>query len=797
MLQSSGLTPEQVRTRLKAAGYSDQLLDQYLPGAKVRADSTMVPDDEVFSAVRRLGISDTLALDSLTATARNQRRTKARLDSAFMDTVQKVLKDTTMLAAFRSLIRSKDLQREQLDSGFTVYGLELFEAPSSQFDANLIAAVDPSYRFGPGDVLNLVMTGDFDRNLRLTVNRQGNVTIPDVGVVSVIGQTPSQLDANLSRRLSQVYSGIRRGTLKFFVDLGSMGNSQVFVQGDVAHPNSYVVSRAGTIMTALYKAGGPTANGSMRDVRVTRNGELVATLDVYDLALRGDASHDSRLESGDIIFVPPRGPQVRVAGAVLRPATYEAKNDETVGQVLRLAGGMTEAADRRRIQIERIVPPKERTSPGGDRTMMNVPPELVESVPVRGGDVIRVFPVAKRVANRAVVSGNVWSPGAIGLTPGMTLFTALRLVGGLKPTAYLGSVLISRLRSDSTPEMLHTPVLDTIGHPVTDFTLVDGDSIVVFSTTDMRPQRFVTVAGAVRNSGDSIPYHAGMTLRDAVLMAGGLREGALMTNVEIARLPSSRGAGITATMSTVSLDSTFLFDRGADGRVIIPPGVVVPAGRVPEVLLEPYDAIQIKWQPEWQLQQMVALSGEVLHPGNYALLRSTERLSDLLKQAGGLTTAAYAGGIVFVRKRDNIGRIGLDLPAVLRDPSHVDNLQLVDGDSISIPKFSQVVTVRGDVHAEVGVAYVDGANIDYYIRSAGGPTVKGDRGRAYVTQPNGKVETKHRRWPFGTSMPRPHPGSTVFVPDKDPNDKRDWLQIATAATSLLGSLVAVAAIVKR
>src|ERR1043165_6927386 len=203
MLQSSGLTPEQVRARLKAAGYSEELLDQYLPGSRVRADSVAMPDDEVFAAVRKLGIGDTLAVDSLSAVARARRRTRARVDSAFMDTVQAAFKDTTLLAAFRALMRSKELQHEQLDSGFTIFGRELFESQTSQFDANLLGGVDPGYRYGTGDVLNLFISGDVEKTYsRLVVSREGMIQIPDVGLVQVAGQTPSQLDAMLRRRLA-------------------------------------------------------------------------------------------------------------------------------------------------------------------------------------------------------------------------------------------------------------------------------------------------------------------------------------------------------------------------------------------------------------------------------------------------------------------------------------------------------------------------------------------------------------------------------------------------------------------
>jgi protein involved in polysaccharide export with SLBB domain len=426
-----------------------------------------------------------------------------------------------------------------------------------------------------------------------------------------------------------------------------------------------------------------------------------------------------------------------------------------------------------------------------------VPSDLFATAPVRGGDVVKVMEVAKRVADRITVLGNVWTPGQVGFVPGMRLSDALRRAGGLKPDSYLGTVQVRRLLADSTRTMLHTALYDTTGRAVVDFDLKDNDEISVFPTTAFRPQRYVIVNGAVRKPG-RIPYSDGMTLRDALILAGGTTEGALLTEAEIARMPENRAAGVTAVTHIVPMDSGYVLERGVNGKYDGPPGIPAPTTAAPEIPLEPYDAVLIKLQPEWQFQTSVDVQGEVKYPGRYTLTSKTERLSDIIKRAGGLTTGAYAEGIVFVRHRNDVGRVGLDLPHVLRDERFVDNLQMVDGDSIYIPRFSPVVTVRGAVNSAVGVAYVRGADIDYYIRSAGGPTIKGESKRAYVTQPNGKVETR-QRYLLGLahSDPRPQPGSTVFVPDKDPAAGVNWVQVVTAVTSILGSLVAITAILKQ
>jgi len=799
MLRTSGLTPEQIRQRLRAQGYSDTVLDQYLPGAS--PDDSALPTEEVFNAVRSLGLADSVQVDSLRSYTKKRRLTKAQADSIFnVDTLQPALKNDTTKTAIRNLLlRSRVQQKAQTDSGYQVFGLDLFSGDQSQFDPNVGGGADANYRFGPGDKLVLYLTGQVEKAMNLPVTRDGFVVIPAVGQVNVAGLTRAQLEDELYTRLGQVYSGVRRGPnapTRFYIDVSSMGANQIFVNGDVKQPGSYRMSRAGTVMNALYLAGGPTENGSMRAIQVKRNGETVATLDVYDYALHGDAAHDVRLESNDVVFVPPRGPQVRIAGAVLRPATYEIKPGQTVTEAVQLAGGFTETADRRRVFIERVVPPEQRTTAGTDRRVVDVPSDLFDSAPVRGGDVIRVVEISKRLATRIDVKGNVWTPGMVEFSPGMHLSDALHRAGGVKPDSYLGQVLIARLRPDSTRQMLHTSLADTTGKATEDLTLADGDEITVFSTTTFRPQRFITISGAVRTPGQ-IPYRDGMTLRDAVLLADGLQEGASLADAEVARLPESRASGVTAITQHVRLDSTYLFERGADGHALASTASSGLTNRAPEISLQPYDAVLIKRQPEWQLQQTVMIRGEVRFPGDYSLTNKTERLSDIIARAGGLTTSAYADGIVFVRKQGNVGRIGVDLGAVMRDKRNVDNLALFDGDSIYIPQYAPVVAVRGAVNSAVGVAYVQGADLDYYIRAAGGATAQGDDGRAYVTQGNGKVESRHRHFLLWSSEPTPLPGSVVTVPAKDASSRRDWATIAAVATSILGPIVTIFAIVHR
>jgi protein involved in polysaccharide export with SLBB domain len=309
----------------------------------------------------------------------------------------------------------------------------------------------------------------------------------------------------------------------------------------------------------------------------------------------------------------------------------------------------------------------------------------------------------------------------------------------------------------------------------------------------------VAISGAVLDGG-RFPYREGMTVRDLVLLAGGLRESALLNEAEVARLPDDRTGGRTATTFRIPLDSSYIFSRGPDGRYLGPPGLPAPSGPTPEIPLRPYDNVLILRQPDWELQRNVWVQGEVRYPGRYALRTKTERIDDIIRRAGGLTTEGYADGIVFVRSEEGVGRIGIELPSVLRNARSRDNLILQDGDSIFIPRYSGVINVQGAVNSPLAVAHVPGRDLEWYVRAAGGPTARADLGRAYVRQPNGKVEAAVKRRFLPDDMPTPRPGSVVTVPERDPSE-RDSLTVFTstfgAIATALGSLVAIIAVLNR
>jgi polysaccharide export outer membrane protein len=802
-LQSSGLTPEQVRARLRAAGYPESLLDAYLPGGATSSQPVGTTED-VFAAVTQLGIADTAEVDLLRC---GFDTTSLIVPDTLPNGTVDITQDAGRRAALRNAVHARCVAQEDsvlrglrkspadIANGNVIFGLDFFRNRSSQFDANLAGPVDANYQIHPGDQLVLVLTGDVEQSYSLPVTREGFIIIPQVGQVFVNNLTMAELENVLYSRLGRVYSGVRRGagaTTHFYITPARLGSNQIYVTGDVIRPGSYRVSSAATALTALYASLGPTDNGSLRNVLI-RRGNAVDTLDVYDYLLNGNTTHDVRLNSGDLVFVPIHGAQVKVVGEVPRPATYEMRQNETLADALRFAGGFTATAARRRVQIERIVPPAQRVPGGRDRVVTEIVSDAFmtgtgPTVAIQPGDVIRVFSVASRVRNRIQVSGDVWSPGSIGIAAGMRLSDALRLAGGVRPDVYLGQILITRTMPDSSHIQLRAALRDTTGVVINDLPLQEDDDIRVFSVSEFRPTRYVAINGAVRKGGQ-YPFREGMTMRDLVLLAGGLDQSAYLSAAEIARLPANRAGGVTATTFRVPLDSSYIFERGPDGKYLGPPGLPAPSGPNPEVTVQPYDNVLIMRQPSWELQRAVAVAGEVQFPGKYSLQTKAERISDIIKRAGGLTPDSYANGVVFVRTRGAVGRIGIELPEVLHNPDSPDNLTLQDGDSIYIPRYNAVVNVQGAVNSPVTVTYSPGKDMEYYIRSAGGPTPIADLKRSYVRQPNGKLESWHPRFMLPDGIPKPEPGSAVYVPSHNPLDKPlDFLASIASIASIVAGL---------
>jgi polysaccharide biosynthesis/export protein len=809
-LEQSGLTPDQVRSRLRAAGYPENLLDDYLQGADTTRPALFGP--RTLDAAKALGVLSQSQVDSL-ATVDSL---GAMSDSlrAVLDSVQRLRADS---ARADSLADSVAVLR---GAGLKIFGIETFRRATTRFQPSQAGPVDENYRLGPGDVLVLILTGDVERSYTLDVNREGFVVIPQVGQVFAANLTLAQLQDQLYGRLGRVYSGVRRtpnATTRFQLSLAKLRNIQIYVAGDVVRPGAYQMSAAGTVLTALYAAGGPTTNGSFRHVEVRRGRALVDSLDLYEYLLHGSNPTDIRLQTGDVVFVPVHGGFASVTGKVVRPSVYELRPGETLRDAIAYAGGFDPAAVQTRVTIHRILPADTRGPGGRARVVIAVGAEqfaggVAPAVPMSAGDSVTVYAVADRQRGFVTVRGNVWVEGQVGFTPGMKLSEAIRLAGGPKPDVYLPRILVTRMREDSTYVQLRSAFADSTGRIQDDLPLEDQDEVQVFARTTFRPQLYVAIVGAVRRPG-RVPYREGMTMRDAILLADGLAQDAQL-QAEIARLPENRPPGALAQTVPVALDSTFLFDRG--GTAAAPS----PAGDTP---LPPYDNVLVLRQGEFSLQRSVVITGQVKSPGRYSLRSKTERLAEIIARAGGLTPEAYAGGIQFYRNYDGARptgkdrlpliagsaprdssarglpeRVGIDLPRVLRDPKFRDNIIVAGGDSIHIPEFNPIVMVQGAVNSPGPVAYTPGKSLDWYVDAAGGYTQTGDQRRAYVTQPNGDREGVRRKAVFADKVPRPAPGAVVFVPTKTAQEPgSNLVGIIGTAAQLLGALVTLIVVARQ
>lgn len=768
-IASSGLGAEEIRRRLQAAGYSPTLLDQYL----TRADSgRVVPPNPAAQA----------ALDALTT----QREQPVGAMAAIGNGGQ---------AAARA--------------PSNVFGVDVFRRTTTQFQPLLSGPVPDDYRLGPNDVLVLVVTGDVELALTLPITRDGFVVIPQVGQVFLSNMTLAQAKDVVRARLARIYSGIRpnnTGPTKFDLVVANVRATQVYVVGEATQPGAYQISALGTVMTALYAAGGITERANLRGVVLRKRSGASIPVDLYGYLLRGDTRADVALDNGDLVFIPPRSKRARITGAVVRPMVYDLGPRDGLADLIGFAGGLQAGAAGTRVAIYRVVPAARQAPTGPQHMVIDVPfadsagIRVVPSVPLEDGDSVVAFHVDPTATDYVDVKGSVLLPGRFGIGQATRLSGVIRRAGGFRTGTYLGRAHIERLfETDSIRSLISVKLPeDSLAPWSEDPVLRPLDIVTVYNRVEMRDVIPVTISGVVTAPG-SYQWRSGMTLRDLVLIARGLRPGALLDYAEIARLPVDRRGGRLADIIRAPMDSTFLFDRDSGGVIIGPPGLPGLARGAPDTPIRPYDNVLVLSQPEFELQRTVGVFGEVKFPGSYSLATKTERIAGLLTRAGGLTSQAYAGGIQFFRRfptpegRIRAERINLDLAEALRHPASRSNVILQPGDSMFVPEYQPSVRVVGGVNSPGNVLWVPGKPLAFYVLAAGGFVERAIENRTSVTQANGEVQTRaHGILGLGGTSPTPRPGSTVFVPVKEPNlDHTDKITKWGAITSILASSVAI------
>ena len=721
-LRASGITREQMRAQLRSMGLDPALADTYFSAMASGSGGYGVADMDFVYALQQMGLLE---------------------EGLPPDTVMMVPQEPAAV---------EEAATDTAAGALPLFGQAFFRAGNLGVDPMVMGPVDRDYVVGPGDVLTLILTGAVELAYGLTVSRDGTVVIPEVGQVFVSGLTLDQVESRLMPALQRVYSDVGRGAeslTQASVSLGRVRAVQVYVSGDVAQPGSYTISALGTVMDVLQQAGGPTQSGSFRNVQIRRRGAPAAAFDLYDYLVRGDGRHDMRLQQGDVVFVPPAGPQVAIEGAVRRPAIYEMLPGEDLVIALEYAGGILPEAAARQVRIERILHPAQR-QPGVDRVVLTA--DLVaiaqgtQPAPqLAGGDAIVVPGISDERRRFVGLHGAVNRPGSYAWQPGLDLAGLLALAQGTGERAFLERVHVYRHVPGDPNRQLYS--VDLRERDASAFRLVERDSIVVYARDSLAVARWVRVSGRVKRPG-TYPYAQGMTPADLVVAAGGYAEGAYRDSLDVVRQAGSQG-DTTVHVWRVPASAAGAGTNGAD---------VVAADAL---TLRPDDEVHVLSDPTHLLPRSVVVTGEVGMPGPYPLVGKVERLSEVLARAGGTRESAYVPGIRVYREGE---LISTDVREALASRDSPANLPLMNGDSIHVPRFDPTVRVTGAVLYEGWVAYEPGKNLDYYIRQAGGYRANADESRVAITGPDGRRQTVARGLLRG--MPVPPAGSEIYVPEQ-------------------------------
>jgi len=723
--------------------------------------------------------------------------------------------------------------------GLKPFGYDLFDHAPSTFAPVTDVPVPSDYVVGPGDVFDVQLYGTRNRNVRLTVGGDGQVQFPELGPIHVAGENFTAVKAAIEARVQKQMSGVRAS-----VTMGDTRSIRVFVLGEAKFPGSYTISGLGTITSAMYAAGGVRTTGTLRRIQLKRHGELVRQLDLYDLLIRGDTSGDTRLQQGDVVFIPPVGTTVSVDGEVRRAAIYEVRDESTVADLVQLSGGLTPDADTSKAMLTRIDAGQHR---------LVIPIDLAATAKaetVRNGDVLRIMRLRPTLDSGIVVQGHLFTPGTFAWRKGLRLTDVIRSVDDLRPNADLHYLLIRR---ESPPDR-HVSVLsaDLAGAlkapgSAADLELMPRDRITVFDLASGRdriiqpvldelrlegtagqPAAVVHVDGQVRVPGD-YPLETGMKVSDLVRAGGGTVDSAYGRAAELTRYTVADGGESRQTqLIHVDLAAAMRGDSGSD------------------LVLEPFDTLSVREVPMWGDQESVYIKGEVRFPGSYSIRRG-ETLKSVIARAGGLTKYSFAEGSVFtreeLRKREQqqvdmladrmqrdltilalqysaagqgggiaalsvgqsllgqlrtakaVGRLVIDLPRLMRlPPGSPADVILRDGDQLIVPRFQQQVTVIGEVQNATSHLYDTHLSRDDYIGMSGGVTRRADQGRVYVVRANGSVIAQEgSRWFESRSRVAIKPGDTIVVPLNA--EKMPALPFWQAITQILYNVaIAVAAV---
>lgn len=674
---------------------------------------------------------------------------------------------------YRDVMEAKSRKKQ----GKQVFGRNIFNNKKLTFESDMNIATPGDYRLGPGDAVYVDVWGASSKSYESTVSPDGTIDLEGYGPVSVGGLTV----AAANRRLKQTL-GARYSSSNVRLTVGQTKTIAVNVMGEVNNPGTYTLSAFSTVFHALYMAGGTNDIGTLRNIKVYRNGKCISTVDIYDYVLNGQMSGNVKLASGDVIIVAPYECLVQIEGKVRRPMWYEMKSSESVGTLVKYAGGFTGEAYQGNVTLVR--------KSGGQYSVYSLDEFDRNGFQLKDADSVFVDSTLNRYTNMVEVKGDVFRPGKYQMDGGITTVRQLlEAAGGPMETALVDHAVMHRRKEDRSLEVLSVDVKALMDHSAPDISLRNEDVLYVPSMLNMQRERILEIRGEVNYPG-TYEYADNMTLEDFVLMAGGPKDAASMVKVDVAR----RIRDNKATAAEYNIARSYSF--------ALKDGFVLQGEQ--GFKLEPFDEVYVRKSPGYVEQSHVMVEGEIAFSGEYVITRKGFRLSDLIKEAGGLSNDAYtigarlerlltpteklsqqtmlrlisAGDSTNIAKIEvgDVKRVGIQLDMALQHPGD-DRWDIVlrDGDKLVIPQYNNTVSINGEVTYPNTVAYVEGKPLDYYINQAGGYSQRAKKSRVIAINMNGTV-TKVK------SKKDIKPGATILIPAKDRKRGLSFAEILSLST---------------
>ena len=678
-----------------------------------------------------------------------------------------------------------------------IFGHDIFNNKDLTFESSMNLATPQNYRLGPGDEVNIDIWGASQESITETISPDGYVTVEDIGLIQLGGLSVSQAKAKLRNVLGARYQGSR-----IELTVGQTRTITISVIGEVKTPGTYTMSAFATVYNALYMAGGPNEIGTLRNVKVYRNGRLLSNVDVYDFLLNGKLTGDVRLQDNDIVTVGPYEALVNITGKIKRPMFYEMKKTESAATLLRYAGGFTGDAYTKAIRVNRKA--------GQMYSVFNVGEFDLNDFKLMDEDSVSVDSTLNRYQNMVEVRGGVFRPGMYQVGGHICTVKALiEAADGLTENAIGQHAVMHRMKADRTLEVKSIDVVGILEGNVPDVELKNEDVIYIGSREEEKEDQTITIHGEVNYPG-IYKFAYNETVEDLVLQAGGLTNAASLAKVDVSRRiiePNATEAGDT-------LAFTYSFSLNPD--------FTIPQGETP-FTLQPYDEVYIRRSPNYNEQQNVTIEGEVQFRGNYTLTSSNQRLSEIIKQAGGLTKRAYPEGAKLLRQmtqeeremmetmlrtaQRNSGNdsidvkklltlttfpVAIELDKAIANPGSDDDPYLREGDRIVVPRYTSTVSINGEVLYPNTVRFKAGENADYYIDLAGGVSSSGKRSQTIIIYMNGMVAKADRKH-------KPRPGCQIVVPTKSRRrglGLTEWLSIGTSTASIATMIATIANLIK-